>query len=531
MAVAQHTFDFVMIVPFQEKAAFGSRLLDAYLKERGYKTSILYFKRRSQEHVEPSKQEVELLLDFIEEHNPRLIGFSLLSPFRNVVFDLTDRIRERVDTPIVYGGVHATIDPDDCMLKADMACVGDGEQALDLILQRLTAGEYPTDIPNCHIREGDVVHQNEMTYMCKEMDTLPFPDLSGVGKYFIDEDEIRQEDPYLTVIRKNKKYDFKAFRGCPYNCTFCGNKAIRIAYKPVGKFLRNRSPQHVIEELKIALEHFPDLESITSYDEVFIGNKEWIQDFSKLYKREINLPLACDTYITLATEEMVDDIVNAGLTHVAVGVESFSEEIRRKLYKRRQPNADIVEGAKLFSKRGVDINYDFIADNPYETHEDLEQCFWDLIIKLPRPCGFNLYSLSHLPKADLTEQFLKEGLIQPSDVVSYSDKGLVQWKATTKFKRDPKIEFWLNMMRLYSKEIKITRKKSLHMPRFVMRFLGKRKSVRLLDRGFFCMIVVQSFFDGSFLKRVKRKTKSILGRTKNKGLSHLDFSNDPHFEH
>jgi hypothetical protein len=131
----------------------------------------------------------------------------------------------------------------------------------------------------------------------------------------------------------------------------------------------------------------------------------------------------------------------------------------------------------------------------------------------------------------LTEQFLKEGLIQPSDVVSYSDKGLVQWKATTQFKRDPKIEFWLNMMRLYSREIKVTRKTSVHMPRFVMRFLGKKKSVHLLDYGFWCVIVTQSIFDGSFLKRVKRKAKSIWGGAPSKGLRHLDFSNDPHFEH
>lgn len=531
MVTAKQRCDFVMIVPFQEKAAFGPRLLDAYLKERGYNTSILYFKRRSQEHVEPSEEEVQILVDFIVKANPRLIGFSLLSPFRNVAFDLTDRIREHVDAPVIYGGVHATIDPDDCMLKADIACIGDGEQALDLIIQKLRAGETPIDIPNCYIREGETIHQNPMTYMCRDMDSLPFPDLSGNDKYFIDENELKQEDPYLTVIRKSKKYDFKAFRGCPYNCTFCGNKAIRIAYKPVGKFLRDRSPQHVIDELKMALTQFPDLESITSYDEVFIGNKEWIAEFAQLYKKEINLPLSCDTYITLATDEMVEDIVDAGLTHVAVGVESFSEEIRRKLYKRRQPNADIVKGAELFGKRGLGINYDFIVDNPYETHEDLEHCFWDLIIKLPRPCGFNLYSLSHLPKADLTEKFLEEGLIQPSDVVSYSDKGLVQWKATKKFKRDPKIEFWLNMMRLYSKEVKVTRNKSFHMPRFVMRFLGKQKNFQLLDYGFLCMIVAQSFFDGSFKKRVRRKVKSLFDRTDKRKLRRLDFSNDPHFEH
>ena len=111
------------------------------------------------------------------------------------------------------------------------------------------------------------------------------------------------------------------------------------------------------------------------------------------------------------------------------------------------------------------------------------------------------------------------------------DKGLVQWKATTKFKRDSKIEFWLNMMGLYSKEIRVTRKTTLHVPRFVVRFLGERKNARLLDYGFWCVIVAQSFFDGTFLKRIKRKTISIFDRSGRKGLRHLDFSNDPHFVH
>lgn len=33
-------------------------------------------------------------------------------------------------TPIIWGGIHPTIRPDECFEYADMVCVGDGEDAL-----------------------------------------------------------------------------------------------------------------------------------------------------------------------------------------------------------------------------------------------------------------------------------------------------------------------------------------------------------------------------------------------------------------
>ncbi|MBN2124764.1 MAG: B12-binding domain-containing radical SAM protein [Deltaproteobacteria bacterium] len=498
--------DVLMVVPYQEIAAFGPRIIDNYLRSLGHRVDLVFFKGRNQEDAYPSKREISLLVDFVRERRPYLVGFSVMSAFYNVTAMLTERIRNAVPVPIVWGGVHPTICPEECITVADLCCLGEGEEPLRRIVEDLKAGgEIGDHVQNCWIRKGDRIVKNEVTYLCKDPDDAPIHPFTHENKYFIEDDMLRNEDPYITYIERQAKYYFKAFRGCPFHCTYCGNKAIRDVYGKAGNYLRRRSLESVMEELNAVLKQFPGIKKIHSYDEVFISDREFVREFSKRYKKEIGLPFSCDIYLSLITPEIAGWMSDAGLYAVNVGIEAFSEEIRRDLYRRKGlSNANILEKAGILKGHGVRITYDFIWDNPVETEDMIEKCFWDLIRKLPRPCNFNHYSLSFLPKSELAEMFLKKELIRESDIVGHSDKGLVQWKVSSKYRRSKRARFWHTLFRLTSLETAGSGKGGI-VPMWIIEAVAAIKSHLLASMLLQGALAVQSMREGNFLRKVRGK--------------------------
>jgi radical SAM superfamily enzyme YgiQ (UPF0313 family) len=503
--VSSNSVDLALIVPYQEISTFGVRSLDSYLRQKGYNIVTVYFKRRSQEDTIPTDKEVSILVNFIKEIRPLLIGFSVISPFNNISRMLTKRIRDGVNVPIIWGGVHPTICPEDCIDIVDFLCIGEGEEPLCSIIDALREkGKIDINAPNCWINNGNGIRKNDRTYMCKDLDTLPYPDLSGKNVFFIDNDQLKEEDPYITYIQKRHKYDFKAFRGCPFACSYCGNKTIKDAHNPIGSYARKKSVDRVIGELKYVMETFPDIKILKCYDEVFISNDKFTKEFSVKYKKEINLPFTCDASLQLLTDENVSQMAHAGLKAVDCGIEAFSEEVRLNVYKRKISNKKIIEKSQILNKYNVFILYDFIYDNPLESAKDIERCFWDLIVFLPRPCTFNKYSLSHLPKTELTDRFLKEGRITENDIVGMSDKGLVQWKVSSTYKRDKTTNFWIIIYDLFGFQIKLNGR-SLMIPLFAVKFIARTKNY-FLARVFKKFIAVtQTLLEGKFWSKVKAK--------------------------
>lgn len=444
-----HT-DLLLIALYQDHAAIGVRQLESFLIQRGYEVHTLFFKGSDDASKEPTELEIKLLLDFVEQMQPSLIGLSVMSPFKPIAVRVTEDLRAAYSIPIIWGGIHTTICPDDSIGFADAIICGEAEMPLAEIIEYVRQnGSVPEDIANTWVRKEGSIIKNEITFRNEDLDTLPFPDLSGQNKHCITNDQLHDSDPGLGYIREHHRYVFKAFRGCPYDCSYCCNGALRRVCRGDGTVLRKRSVSHVMAELTLAIETFPEIELIHSNDEVFIMDREYVRDFCEQYKRQIGLPLTCDIHLNLLDEEALQWLVDAGLCMVAAGIEAFSERVRIEVYKREQSNEMIVEKARLLGLYGIWGVYDFIYDNPLESADDMARCFRELIVRLPRRSRFNSYSLCHLPGTRLTQQFLEEGIISEEDVVGVSRKGMEQWKVTQDYSRNPRILFWLTIYHLY----------------------------------------------------------------------------------
>ena len=428
----------VLFISLYDISACPIRTIHSFLKRENYSVSILFFKELLFNQMEePTKKELDLLISTIKLIGPDFICLSVKSPLLSIAGEISNLIKKEVDKPIIWGGSHATIVPEECIEYADIVCVGEGEYALLEFLQN----PEKTNIDNLWIKKGNEIIKNPVRNLVEDLDSLPFFDYSNENKYTINHDKISKGDPII----KKSNLNMIIGRGCFHNCTFCCNAYFLKLNKGKGKVVRKKSVGRVIEELLDIKKNLRNLKEIYFSDEVFSVSKEWITEFSKEYKK-INIPFCCSFHPDNIDEEVVSMLKSAGLVYIQMGIQSGSQKIREEVYRRFTPNDLILKAAGIMKKYKIIPKYDIILDNVYETEKDKEESF-EFLLKLPRPYDLSLYSLTNFPKTELTERLIRDKYIKRED----SKKALKQWRMTFSVKREKSNIHYNCMVSLLSK--------------------------------------------------------------------------------
>ena len=88
--------------------------------------------------------------DFIRDYAPDLIGIGLMSIEFYPAKNLTRLLREKFQIPVIWGGVHVILKPEECLRYADYVCYGEGERTIVSLLEHLRdkGRDVLPDIPN-----------------------------------------------------------------------------------------------------------------------------------------------------------------------------------------------------------------------------------------------------------------------------------------------------------------------------------------------------------------------------------------------
>jgi len=168
-------------------------------------------------------------------------------------------------------------------------------------------------------------------------------------------------------------------------------------YKNLGRYSRRRSVPNVIVELREVLNIPGNKKEIVEFhDENFGTDEFWLGEFVSLYPKEIGLPFKVQYNPTLVKSTTIERLARCGLHRVKFGIEAGTDRIRNQVFSRPGKNSDIVKLANQISEYDVKIRYDLITDNPYDTEESLKETI-SLLLQLPKPLRFNLYSLQYFP--------------------------------------------------------------------------------------------------------------------------------------
>lgn len=302
----------------------------------------------------------------IDDYKPDLIGFTAISHF----FPMTKRVGSYIKTfssvPIIVGGVHPTICPEDVISEpfVDIICIGEGEGALTDLLDRMDSGKELIDIPNLWIKQDGTVYKNPPRPILDQLDSLPFPDWDVFP-------EIQFYKPYMGNVYKYG--DIEKSRGCPFKCSYCINPYTHSIYGEKS-YYRMKSVPRLIDELSF-LKAKHNLEFIRFWDELFVANKAHFTSFSKEYLRHIDLPFTIET-----TAESIDDdtaklLKDMNCQSVSIGFETGSEDLRKRVLNKSTKNTSYYNAFKTLKKVGVRTVAFLMLAIPEDTIEN----YWDTI--------------------------------------------------------------------------------------------------------------------------------------------------------
>jgi radical SAM superfamily enzyme YgiQ (UPF0313 family) len=206
----------------------GLATLSAVLKQRGHETELVNLNENLP--PVPTKEDV---LARIESWRPGLVAFSCLTQQYRAARELVAWLRAQRSElpPIVVGGVHPTMVPSDVMSDGlwDHVGVGECEDALATLVERLERGETPDDVPNFLSWKRGVRPQLAAPVASERWNHNPvgaFPDLRTLPM-----PDYELFDVQRITEQKHGWFGLLSSRGCPYRCTYCLNHKIVDRYR------------------------------------------------------------------------------------------------------------------------------------------------------------------------------------------------------------------------------------------------------------------------------------------------------------
>jgi radical SAM superfamily enzyme YgiQ (UPF0313 family) len=381
--------------------SINTRLLSSYLKSKGHEAFCYFCEGEFNEH------NLNALVTDLREMEVSFVGVSLVTDdFRSAVI-VTREIKAVLALPVIWGGAHANIKPEESLRHADMICMGEGEEALLELADALNGGGVSTSIKNIWFRTADGIIKNEMRHLEEDLDKYPFPDFDMDTQYVMNKRGFSR----LSEEHFRGEYSIMTSRGCPYKCKYCYNNYRWEQYKGKGKYLRTRSIWNVIAELKKAKTIFGNIKRINFWDDSFVArHTEDFERFRELYAKDIALPFFALIEPMVFNFDKIRILKDCGLCRLQVGIQSGSERVNREVYNRPVSNNKMLDTAEAIHQLGISVIYDLIFNNPYETREDLLETI-RLLLRFPRPFFVQGYNLIFYPGTAITEKALRDGYI------------------------------------------------------------------------------------------------------------------------
>jgi anaerobic magnesium-protoporphyrin IX monomethyl ester cyclase len=424
------------------------RVLAAALREAGHHAVEIYFKDWVSNYLDPAtERQLDNLIKVIRREELNFVCISIrASAYANSARILTERIHEELDIAVLWGGMHPTLVPDECIADADMVIRGEGELAIVDLANRLLHGDDTVDTENVWFhRAPDEIIQNGLRPLVQNLDDLPFRDFTThEHKYFIYGNTYVQGDP----IHGEPVYTMMGSRGCIYKCSYCYNSTYKKDIYPSQKWFRVRSPASIVEEIRQARTHWP-MRRVRFDDEVFNFQMDWLEDFAERYPRDIGLPFEIFIEPKLVNEERMTLLRDAGLENVYMGIQS-SERVTGHLYDRRVKNQSIADIAELYHRLGIKPHFQLIYDDPVSTEEDKRQLF-DMISSFPHPYDLYLFSMTVFPGSELNNKLMASGLISQYDIEGLNTRVFYQHRVNLEYPRPVEDTFWIALTQMLSK--------------------------------------------------------------------------------
>lgn len=298
------------------------------------------------------------------DETTNLVALSVETFTARRAYQIASHFRQQ-GIPVVMGGYHPTLLPDEALQYADAVVIGDAEGVWEQIVQDTQSGKL------------------QRIYQQKEP-----PSLAGIRF----DRSIFRGKRYIPV------YPVQQSRGCRFACDFC---SIHAFY---GNTHRQRPVHEIVEEIKSL--HRKHSVFICD-DNIFVDIPRAREFFQALIPLRIHW--TCQVSIDIAHQpELLDLMKKSGCTTAIIGFESLD---KRNLQQMRKAcniqSGDYETAIRKFQDRGIMIFGTFVFGYDYDTVDS-----FDTNLEFALRSKFFLANFNPLiptPGTELYQQFQREG--------------------------------------------------------------------------------------------------------------------------
>jgi anaerobic magnesium-protoporphyrin IX monomethyl ester cyclase len=256
----------------------------------------------------------------------------------------------------VMGNVHPTFCWEEILRDAnvDLVVRGEGEHAMAEIVRAVAAGGGEREwarIDGLSYRRGGVPVSNAPRRLVHDLDALvPAWDLVEWPLYFY-----RPSPEGRLAIASSA-------RGCGHACSFCSQQ------KFWGRSWRGREPARFVEELELLRDRHGVRVVMLSDETPTASRPRWERVLDLLVERRVGMELLMETRVDdiIRDEDILGKYVEAGISHVYVGVESTSQTTLDLYQKDIQVN-ESKRAIDLINAHGMVSETSFVLGTPEET--------------------------------------------------------------------------------------------------------------------------------------------------------------------
>lgn len=353
----------------------GLYFLAAYLLDKGLEVKLL--------NGHDLKDDFKSIEKVLKKELPDVVGFSVYNANRVHALKWAKWVKDCLPSATtVFGGVAATFMSEYFLNfpQVDFVVRGEGEIPFHNLLIALKENVDLTNIKGIAFKREDKIFLNPTNEFIEDLDSLPNP-----AKYFT----------YQHILLG---------RGCPYNCAFCASP------KFWKRKVRFHSADYFVEQLKLLNQK--GVSFFYFSDDTFTLKKDLVLEVCEKIRKE-NLPINwfAISRVDALDEEVVRAMRLAGCIQISFGIESGSEDIRRRLNK----NIQLEQAQKAFElckRYSILPRAYFIYGCPGESEQTIDKSI-EFIEKI-KPLSAIFYVLHVFPGTALYEEMLKSKKIKES---------------------------------------------------------------------------------------------------------------------
>jgi radical SAM superfamily enzyme YgiQ (UPF0313 family) len=264
---------------------------------------------------------------------------------------------------LVGGGVHLTALPEEGVDIFDLVAVGEGEHTFrDVVTRRAGVGKSGgrssyQDIPGLCFKNrlGAITRTPERDFVV-DMDSLGWPsyDLMEVPLY------------HDHLVMGERGISLMTGRGCCFNCNFCASPFI------TKRKMRNFSLEFVFDQMQM-LERTYGFTNFRIMDDTFAASRPRVKKFcEEMRTRGLRYNFNCLTHVNTSNQEMFEQMVGAGFSVVAFGIESANDGVL-KLINKGTTKENAAGALKQARAAGLVPEALFMVGNIGDTRETVEE--------------------------------------------------------------------------------------------------------------------------------------------------------------